>query len=210
MTAMTIVKKEPQSIHISSSKFSVYFTQKNLLFLFYTSTFTNHPHQFIYSTHLFIKIFIILRIFIIHSLTVPLSHKLIATITTTITTQPPSPPSSETKQKTDINPHEKSSETKEKSDQPTYRSTYMKNHQKPKKNQINPYISINPHEKSDSTSDQPTPINPHKENQHRSKRHRLHASTPPRLHASTHTQINPQPKSTQTKQTHTNQDQPTP
>ena len=41
-----------------------------------------------------------------------------------------------------------------------------------------------------------------KKNQRRSKCHHLHAST--------HTQINPQPKSTQTKQTHTNQDQPTP
>ena len=88
-----------KSIHISSSKFSVYFIRKNLLFLFYTSTFTKHPHQFIYSTHLFIKIFIILLIFIIHSLTTPLSHILTATITTTITTQPPSPPSSETKEK---------------------------------------------------------------------------------------------------------------
>ena len=60
--------------------------EKNLLFLFYTSTFTKHPHQFIYSTHLFNKIFIILLIFIIHSLTVPLSHRPTATITTTITT----------------------------------------------------------------------------------------------------------------------------
>ena len=134
------------------------------------------------------------------NLIIPLSHKLTATITTTITTQPPSPPSSETKQKTDINPHEKSSETKEKSDQPTYRSTHAKNHQKPKKNQINPYILINPHEKSDSTSDQPTPINPHKENQRRSKRHRLHASMPPRLPRSTHNPNQPRPsKPTQTK-----------
>ena len=66
------------SIHINSSKFSVYFTRKNLLFLVYTSTFTKHLHQFIYSTHLFNKIFIILLIFIIHSRTDP---------------QPPSPPS---------------------------------------------------------------------------------------------------------------------
>ena len=34
----------------------VYFTQKNLLFLFYIITFTKHPHQFIYYTHFFIKI----------------------------------------------------------------------------------------------------------------------------------------------------------
>ena len=79
------------SIRINSFKFSVYFTQKNLLFLVYTSTFTKHLHQFIYSTHLFNKIFIILLIFIIHSLIVPLSHRPTATITTTITTQPPSP-----------------------------------------------------------------------------------------------------------------------
>ena len=75
------------SIHINSSKFFVYFTRKNLLFLVYTSTFTKHLHQFIYSTHLINKIFIILLIFIIHSLTVPLSHR----PTTTITTQLPSP-----------------------------------------------------------------------------------------------------------------------
>ena len=96
-----------KSIHISSSKFSVYFIRKNLLFLFYTSTFTKHPHQFIYSTHLFIKIFIILLIFIIHSLTAPLSHR----PTTTITTQPPSPPSSKTKQKSNQPIH---------ADQPTH------------------------------------------------------------------------------------------
>ena len=94
-----------QSIHISSSIFSVYFTRKNLLFLFYTSIFTKHPHQFIYSTHLFNKIFIILLIFIIHSLTVLLSHRLTATITTTITTQPPSPPSLETNEKSDQSTH---------------------------------------------------------------------------------------------------------
>ena len=40
-------------------KDSVYFTQKNLLFLFYTITFTKHPHQFIYFTRHFNKIFII-------------------------------------------------------------------------------------------------------------------------------------------------------
>ena len=89
------------SIHISSSKFFVYFIWKNLFFLFYTSTFIKHPHQFIYSTHLFNKTFIILLIFIIHSLTVPLSHRPPATIIT----QPPSPPSSETKEKSDQPTH---------------------------------------------------------------------------------------------------------
>ena len=46
-------------------KFSFYFAQKNLFFLFYTSNFTKHPHQSIYSTHLFNKIFILLLVFII-------------------------------------------------------------------------------------------------------------------------------------------------
>ena len=125
--------QQHKSIHISSSKFSVYFARKNLLFLFYTSTFTKHPHQFIYSTHLFNKIFIILLIFIIHSLTAPLSHSTTTTITTTITTI--------------IRNQRKIRSTH------TYRSTHMKNHQKPKKNQINPHMPINPHEKSDSTLD---------------------------------------------------------
>ena len=48
--------------------------KKNLLFLFYTSNFTKHPHQFICSTHLFNKIFIFLQFFIILSLTAPLSQ----------------------------------------------------------------------------------------------------------------------------------------
>ena len=43
--------------------FFVYFTRKNLLFLFYTSTFTKHSHQFIYSTYLFNKIFILLHFY---------------------------------------------------------------------------------------------------------------------------------------------------
>ena len=60
--------------------------EKIYFFLFYTFIFTKHPHQFIYSTHLFNKIFIILLIFIIHSLTVPLSHR-------PTDPQPPSPPS---------------------------------------------------------------------------------------------------------------------
>ena len=54
-----------KSIHISSCKFFVYFARKNLFFLFYTSTFTKHLHQFIYSTHLFNKIFILFTFFII-------------------------------------------------------------------------------------------------------------------------------------------------
>ena len=62
---MKSAKKACKSIHISFSKFSVYFARKNLLFLFYTSTFTKHPHQFIYSTHLFNKIFILFIFFII-------------------------------------------------------------------------------------------------------------------------------------------------
>ena len=37
--------------------------QKNYFFLFYTSIFTKHSHQFIYFTHLFNKIFILFYIF---------------------------------------------------------------------------------------------------------------------------------------------------
>ena len=69
-----------------------------IFYLFYTSTFTKHPHQFIYSTHLFNKLFIILQFFIIYSLTASLSHRTtvpsLPTITphptTIITTQPAS------------------------------------------------------------------------------------------------------------------------
>ena len=58
--------------------------KKNLLFLFYTPTFTKHSCQFIYSKHLFNKIFILLHFFIISftllsktlSLTAPLSLSL--------------------------------------------------------------------------------------------------------------------------------------
>ena len=39
--------------------------EKNLLFIFYTSTFTIHQHQFIYSIHLFNKISIHFTFFII-------------------------------------------------------------------------------------------------------------------------------------------------
>ena len=48
----------PKSNHINSCKISIYFVRKNLLFLFYTLTFTKLSHQFIYSTHLFNKIII--------------------------------------------------------------------------------------------------------------------------------------------------------
>ena len=48
----------PKSNHINSCKISIYFVRKNLLFLFYTLTFTKLPHQLIYSTHLFNKIII--------------------------------------------------------------------------------------------------------------------------------------------------------
>ena len=58
-----------KSNYTSRCKFSFYFAQKKLLFLFYTLIFTKHPHQFIYSTHLFNKIFIIFPFFIILSLT---------------------------------------------------------------------------------------------------------------------------------------------
>ena len=54
-----------KSVHIGPSKFSVYFTRKNLLFLFYTITFIKYPHQFIYFTRYFNKIFILLHFFII-------------------------------------------------------------------------------------------------------------------------------------------------
>ena len=71
---------------IASSVKVVYFAQKEkkkkTFFLFYMSTFTKHPYQFIYSKHLFVKIFIILHFFIISftllsralSLTASLSH----------------------------------------------------------------------------------------------------------------------------------------
>ena len=51
------------------------FCTKNATFLFYIPIFTKHPHQFIYFTHLFNKIFILLKFFIILSLTAPLSHR---------------------------------------------------------------------------------------------------------------------------------------
>ena len=63
-----------KSNYTGRCKFSFYFAQKKLLFLFYTLIFTKHPHQFIYSIHLFHKIFIIFPFFIILSLTTFLSH----------------------------------------------------------------------------------------------------------------------------------------
>ena len=57
-----------KSDHINLCKFSIYFARKTLLFLFYTSTFTIHPHQFIYSTHLFNKILILFTFLLFPSL----------------------------------------------------------------------------------------------------------------------------------------------
>ena len=65
--------------HISLCKFSVYFARKNLLFLFYTFIFTKHLHQFIYSTHLFNKIFIFFTFFII-SFPLEQTHKLVFSV----------------------------------------------------------------------------------------------------------------------------------
>ena len=167
--------KSTQSIYINSSKFFVYFTRKNLLFLFYTSTFIKHPHQFIYFTHLFNKIFIILLIFIIHSLTVLLSHRPTTTITTIIRNQ---------RKIRSIHTYP------DQPDQPKpphlHASTYT---------QINP---INP---------DPQPPSPSATISHQPNQPRPTYLDQPRAN---HTQINPQPKSTQTKQTHTNQDRPTP
>ena len=56
-------KPTNKSINVSSSKFSVYFIRKNLLFLFCTITFIKHSHQFIYFTRFFNKIFILLNFF---------------------------------------------------------------------------------------------------------------------------------------------------
>ena len=73
-----------------SFKFFVYFTRKFFFFLFYTSIFIKHSYQFIYSIHLFNKIFIF-YIFIIFSLMVSLSLSLsLSDPTTIIITQSPS------------------------------------------------------------------------------------------------------------------------
>ena len=69
-------KKEDKSNWISSKcKSFLLFYTKILLFLFYILIFIKHS-QSIYSTHLFNKIFILLKIFIISSLTTPLSLSL--------------------------------------------------------------------------------------------------------------------------------------
>ena len=66
------------------------FYKKNLLFLFYTSTFTKYSYQFIYFTHLFNKIFILLH-FLLFSHSWPLSLSLsLRDPATIIITQSPS------------------------------------------------------------------------------------------------------------------------
>ena len=50
-------------------KISSILQKKTYFFLFYTITFTKHPHQFIYYTHFFIKIKFSLNFFIISHLT---------------------------------------------------------------------------------------------------------------------------------------------
>ena len=139
-----------KSIHISSFEFYVYFTRKNLLFLFYTSTFTKHPHQFIYFTHLFNKIFIILQFFY-YSL--------------------PHCPSLSQTHSHHHHHHQKPKAIKSETDLQTRRSKLHQNppdlHPKSKKNQH----QVNQHQSTHTTK-----------NQHRSKHHRLHASTPPRSH----------------------------
>ena len=58
-----------KSNHISPCILHIYFYTKNLLFLFYTFTFSKYPHQFIYFDTSFIKIINILNFFIISSTT---------------------------------------------------------------------------------------------------------------------------------------------
>ena len=57
--ARIILSKEffTKSNHITiSKKFRLFYTKKkNLLFLFYTITFTKYTHQFIYYTHFLLK-----------------------------------------------------------------------------------------------------------------------------------------------------------
>ena len=65
--------------YIDSSKFFVYFKRKNLFLLFYMFTFTKYSHQFIYSTHLFNKIFILFIFFII-SFHLEQTHKLVFSV----------------------------------------------------------------------------------------------------------------------------------
>ena len=80
----TFFQDNPKEIrlleHPYQCKFFLLFCtkKKNILFLFYTSIFTKHPHQSIYSTHLFNKILILLTFFVIffsyflHCLSLPL------------------------------------------------------------------------------------------------------------------------------------------
>ena len=71
--------------HQSVQIFCIFY-KKNLLFLFYTSTFTKHSYQFIYFTHLFNKIFILLH-FLLFSHSWHLSLSLSLSLSET---QPPS------------------------------------------------------------------------------------------------------------------------
>ena len=71
------------SNRINKSKtFCLFYQKKTYLFLFYTITFTKYPHQFIYSKHLFNKIFILLYflLFPSHSSLEP-SHSLPLSLT---------------------------------------------------------------------------------------------------------------------------------
>ena len=61
---------------------------KKPTFLFYTSNFTKHPHQSIYSTHLFNKIFILLPFFIIFFITSLSLSDLTTIIITTLIDKP--------------------------------------------------------------------------------------------------------------------------
>ena len=54
-----------------SKRFRLFYTKKNLLFLFYIITFTKHLRQFIYYTHFFIKIIFFLTFSIISHLPPP-------------------------------------------------------------------------------------------------------------------------------------------
>ena len=96
------------SNRINESKtFCLFYPKKTYLFLFYTITFTKYPHRFIYSKHLFNKIFILLYflLFPSHSSLEP-SHSLPLSLTGPIQPkitkiQPPSminlqPPSTHT------------------------------------------------------------------------------------------------------------------
>ena len=55
--------------------YRLFYTKKTTFFLFYTLNFTKHSHQFIYSTHLFNKIFILFTFFYYFPPS-PLWHKL--------------------------------------------------------------------------------------------------------------------------------------